>query len=970
MATVNCSAIGYSYSGGDFCLPLTWTVESDEFTIDKAWIAGAFFLGLIVGALLTALCVRPFLAAWAKKKRQDEEEMLLEDTVIATPTKGKKAKGKIFKSIDAVPLEGDQKKRKKSSRFKRRKKTEQDGEEGMQEKVEMDEALCRGMVDVLTQTNSMSAEVEMAEQDMVSIVAMERNQEQEKEALLLKVLEFLLRKKAAKRLVTDNFCDNFVRKTDQDLRDMRNMIDREKEEEGEKLKNDSKLSKDPQALETELQSLHTRFNNKQAKLQRDYKEKIRVDLIKSSGMSDEEVEGVMEKLKAQMSNLEDKIGQEQARQRRVLEERLAKRRQVLEYREEVEKEQNDTRIRRVGTLHDLLQIKVKDGQMLERQMDELTAQYDSNLYNLYDDLDKDHTLQWGDLSEQLRQHRLSDMQALLEKQAKERAMYAKKTETTSAMAEIVKGYHDLLSRQHSEQEDLSTQLDEEDVKKMEQLDKQLKKREEKGSQEEAGRVVESLESLSDISSNEANKILQQHKQRMEDHQARQQREKQAMLQRLQEKLQQRLSRASEAEARDAQEQQMLVEEQSQTIQKVLASNMDLTEEAKEKILKQHDQNMQALSNQLQRSKMRQQKSLEMKLNQRRARIEELKKKQEDLGKKNQKMSEKEREKLETDLAKQMAAEEQKLEEARQAAVAELRRQLAAETTEALRVQDEEIGLLIARLQVGQARRKAILERQDKTLKKLQDQLEKKVTGGQELPGTMTDQLLQQHYNQVDHINRSVQRSRDAQERQLAERIQHIKNHKTQEIETQLEEDAQQEYSQQQQRGAGYASLALMQSFLEQRHQRAITELEQEMTTELEKQREDLNSQMETELQKELQTQKQSLLTQLAAVSNLSHNELEDAVDAAVTGKQSEKQAKRLAKDLKQGVERAKTSMSMDYSDGNRDGLDFRRTRTDLEAGDNRSLEMSSRRPTSGKRFMKKKTAFAPDIEEIGGDDDF
>ena len=48
---------------------------------------------------------------------------------------------------------------------------------------------------------------------------------------------------------------------------------------------------------------------------------------------------------------------------------------------------------------------------------------------------------------------------------------------------------------------------------------------------------------------------------------------------------------------------------------------------------------------------------------------------------------------------QVRLEEQKLEEARQAAVSELRRQLAAETAEALRIQDEEIGLLIARLQV-------------------------------------------------------------------------------------------------------------------------------------------------------------------------------------------------------------------------------------------------------------------------------
>ena len=44
----------------------------------------------------------------------------------------------------------------------------------------------------------------------------------------------------------------------------------------------------------------------------------------------------------------------------------------------------------------------------------------------------------------------------------------------------------------------------------------------------------------------------------------------------------------------------------------------------------------------------------------------------------------------------------------------------------------------------------------------------------------------------------------------------------------------------------------MQSFLEQRHQRAMVDLEQEMSAALEKERDDLNKQMEMELQKELQ----------------------------------------------------------------------------------------------------------------------
>ncbi|KAK7110980.1 trichohyalin-like [Littorina saxatilis] len=967
--SVNCTSLRLSYASYDFCLPITVYLDSDEFTIDKAWIAGAFILGLIVGAALTTLCVRPFLASWAKKKRQDEEEMLLDTAIAASPVPDEKK----FKSIQAVPLDPSSKKagRKKSSRFKRRKKVKDADEEGTEGKVELDEALCRGMVDVLSQTNGMSSEVEMAEQDLSAIVAMERSQDQEKETLMLKVLEYLLRKKADKRLVTENFCENFVKKTEQDLRDMRHMIDREKEEEEEKLKNDNKLSKDPQALETELQALQTRFNNKQGKLQRDYKEKIRTDLIKSSGMSEEEVESVMEKLTAQMSNLEEKRGQEQARQRRVLEERLAKRRQVVEYKGEVEKEKEETRSKQVNSMRELLTAKVLNGQLLERQNDELNAQYQGNLLTLYDGLGKEYSLQWNDLSEEMRNFRLKEMQNLAKKQDQERSMFAHKTQASSSVTEIVKGYHDLLSRQHAEQERLSNELDKKDVQKMEELNKEMQKMEERGIKDETEKLMDSMESVSDITNSDVTKIMKQHQQVMEEHKARQQREKQAMLQRLQEKLHQRLVSASEAEARDSQEQQMLCQEQAQTMQKVLASNIDLTEEAKDKILKQHEQNMQALSNQLQRSKMRQQKSLEMKLNQRRARLVDLQKKQEDLQRRSTQMNEKDHEKLEMELERQIAAESQKLEEARLAAVAELRRQIAAETAEALRAQDEEIGLLIGRLQVGQARRKAILERQDKTLKELQDQLEDKVTASRGLSGGAAEQILQQHNNIVEHLNQNMQRSRQTQKRQVSERIKLMRKQKEQEIETQLEEDAEEDYNEQQQKGAGYASLALMQSFLEQRHQRAMTELEITMSAELEKEKDEINRNIETELQRELQAQRQSLLTNLAAVSNLSHKELEDAVDAAVTGKHSEKQAKRLAKDLKQGIERAKTSMSMEYGAGDRQGLDFRRTRTDLEEGDveQGGAAQHARRPASGKRFMKKKPAFAMDIHE-NGDDDF
>lgn len=64
----NCSQLGYTEDFTQFCLNLIINVVTDDFTVDKSWIAGAFLLGFVIGGGLTALCVKPFLLSWQKKK--------------------------------------------------------------------------------------------------------------------------------------------------------------------------------------------------------------------------------------------------------------------------------------------------------------------------------------------------------------------------------------------------------------------------------------------------------------------------------------------------------------------------------------------------------------------------------------------------------------------------------------------------------------------------------------------------------------------------------------------------------------------------------------------------------------------------------------------------------------------------------------------------------------------------------------
>jgi hypothetical protein len=49
----------------DICLPVTITYNTESFQVDKAWIGGAFVLGILFGILATAFCGESRHYAWS-----------------------------------------------------------------------------------------------------------------------------------------------------------------------------------------------------------------------------------------------------------------------------------------------------------------------------------------------------------------------------------------------------------------------------------------------------------------------------------------------------------------------------------------------------------------------------------------------------------------------------------------------------------------------------------------------------------------------------------------------------------------------------------------------------------------------------------------------------------------------------------------------------------------------------------------
>ncbi|KAK6186317.1 hypothetical protein SNE40_008377 [Patella caerulea] len=936
-----------SCTTASYCLPLTVKVEQDEFSADPGWVAGAFVLGLILGAGIAGLCVRPCLREWEKKKRQDAEKGNIANSHLE-PVVTKQIKD------DEKNLEKKKVKKKKGGRFKRRGGDDEEEDDDVDYKEKVQERmpeLSKGMVDIMAQTESNSAEIEIASQDLETVTAIENRQRKEKQTLYVQLLAILLRKDLDRKKITTSFYDGFLHKTRIEMADQKKIMEREKAEKEQELRDDVKLSKNPEAFESELQKVQTEHNNKLNHLDKEYRDKIRQDLMRSSGLSDAEVEIIMEKLANQLAAFEKKKTLEQARQRRSLEDRLAKRKQFVEYRTMLQQEEMKDIESQTEAFDELLTKYVEDNKLVERQKDDLLKQYQQNLQDLHHNWNKENLRQQLSLAEKLRLRRLKRCCKLSEKQMKEEAILMKTAEKSTSTADFLEVYSDMITKQHIELEDLGSELDLSETQELENLKKDtVKSLTDVVSQEEekmAGLIGEEAK----LTRKEVEKVLIYYRKQLELYNLKKQHEKQAMISRLQQKLAQRMMKLEEEEQLERAEEQKLRNQQSHMLEMAISSNIELTQEAKQKVLDQHDQNMEALNNQLQQSKLRQMKSLELKLCQRRTKLAELEKKEADIRHHPRDMSSKERDKLLNKLDTEISEEEKKLKEHREKAIEDLKRQLAAETEEALKLQEEEVGQLIGRLQVGQARRKAILLKQDRTLQELQDQLERKVIEGGDLPKTMTDQLIQEHYNQVSYLNQQIQRTREEQEETLREKIQAKKYKRERELEEQLEDEAEEEFKMQSFHGKGFASHVLTKSLLEQRHRKMMGDLEQEMKAELQKNRDDINQQMEAELQTELKSQKQQLLTQLAAISNLSPSEIQNVVEHAVIDSgESEKTAKKLVKDLRQEIKRAKTSLGMEEEE---EDYGYQRSRSDigsLQYGDATELTRSTK--SKQKRFSR------------------
>ncbi|XP_006817903.1 uncharacterized protein LOC100372579 [Saccoglossus kowalevskii] len=828
-------------------VPATYT--SVNVTVVVVCAIFGFLLGIII-AILLARCILRDLAR--SRVQEEEKAMLLENMAYER----RSSTGSFVKRplSDHGVMTSDDESPRRQRRSRPNSAYSSDGEGYSMERYDEDDYDQRGVgvISALTKQTSDKTELELNLQDINALKELEHEMHDQKIMTFLQVLSIILNRCVARGKIDADQGSELMEKYEKELETEEKKIQMEEKMAIDELRQDPKLNKDPLALEEAMEKLRPNYIRRMDSVTKRIQMNIAEDLAQNTELTSDEIEAIMQKLTENMSALDRHLGEESARQAMILQERLAKRQAMAEKWKQSGEQERDSNQMRVEDHHRGMDKLIEDRLLVEAQRDNIMKQYTADTARLQGNHEAEVLRQSRHLAEKLTQHREKRMKRLELKQQEQKETLINKASKVVDPKDFVEAYHGLMQQQREERNQFIEELDHKESEELENMRKQLQaqRSEEMEKQEES--FCEILAQRARLSEKETDKIMRKHEANMKAHDEKMIKEKKRQRSKLQEQIAEKKQKWEEDIKRLQSENKVLIEQQEAAVQKVLKTQGGLDEDARRVIMLNHEQNVQTLTNQLQMTKIRQQKILEAKLNQRKAYVEALRKKQEEELNAKADASEEEIRKLEKKQEKELEAELQALEEEKNKALIQLRRQLTQETEEALKAQDEEMSLLIGKLTMGQARRKGIIAKQDKAIKELQEQLTETVAKeDDDATARKTEKILDRHLQQVEDLQDKMQSERENQMRMLKEKYEAKKLKRERDVKDSIAVDVQATPELKKKKGASAAAV-MNKLLMEQRHKQALSELEKDLKLEMTKQKEELDMILETQMKEELE----------------------------------------------------------------------------------------------------------------------
>lgn len=665
---------------------------------------------------------------------------------------------------------------------------------------------------------------------------------------------------------------------------------------------------DPMELDQAIEGLHAKYSKRMATERMELQEKLRTDLLQDTELSEQEAEQIVAKLMMNMAAVDRRLAEEASRQNMVLHERLARRQALAQQRvvdNEQENEEFDDRLKQPKKNLDVL---CKRGKLQNDQKDRIMDEYERDLRVLEEKHQQAILKSQNDLNEKLRRKREQRMRKLEMEQVSEKEDFERKanqliTDGNMTAEDFLEANHKLRVQQQVAREEEEDRADESEVEELNVLRQKLDEKRQRSLKEREETLFEQIRKEAHLSSKEAEKLMNKHLEEVNAANERKNRERQRQRAVIQEKLEERKKRWERDLERQQAEQNQLVAEQEKAIKQVLNTQAGLAEDLRKQVMLEHEQNVIALNNHLQMTRLRQQKRLEQRLATRRARLAEMRQQMEKERKEYEDNDPEAMKNLTRVQHIEYQAEVKKIEAEHQTALEELRRRLAAETEEALREQDERLGKILGKLQVAVARREEIIKKQDEAIRSLEKKLVENMTREGTLADAQTDKILKQHQKQVDKLNTQIDMEKEKQMQKIREKI----AAKQQKKARALEEKLYQEKEEQKSKAVQSAGTKLFALLAEQRHRREMEDLEREMQLDLARQLEEINKEMDEQLLADLQEEEKKFIATLAENSAVTEEELLETIknSASEIGIDS-KLTKSIAKDVRKRVRSART----------------------------------------------------------------
>ncbi|KAJ8025948.1 Ellis-van Creveld syndrome protein [Holothuria leucospilota] len=732
----------------------------------------------------------------------------------------------------------------------------------------------------------------------------------EKTSAFFVLLQVMLGKFVASERITETYAKEFVEQYQEKMKECEGEILSDLKKVEQDLKENSR---DSLEVEEELELKRPEFSRRLAAVVDSLSAEMRDDLQKNSGLSTDEVEALSEKLSKHMTTAEKLIGEDVEDQSVVLQDRLSKRQALAQQYSDMTARESQGTQTRIVEMKNILSDAVDDQKMTQSQVESILKDYEENLAAVEENYRSELQRQSAELQQKLKHHREAAMAKLQDKHSKEQEKLQQAVTTVVNPSDIVQAHHDLQQQHRSEYNDLVDELDYTEAEALSVARKKLSETQKEEADQVAEKMVAMLAEETRLSEKEAQKMMKKHQANCQAFEEQLMKEKQEQSEMLQKKIQERKAAWEKEKEKNKVEQQQLTVEQEKTVTKVLDSQTGLEEEARKRILQQHEQNTAALNNHLNLTRMRQQKLIEAKLAKRKARMEALKEQQK--TEVNNAENEEEAEALKEQHEEELRTELAEYNKEHEKTVAVFRSKIAIETAEMLKVQDQQMGELLGKLQVGQARRRAVIERQDKAIQELQEKLVDTVGDNSKVPEQKTERIIQKHLREVEEVQEKMREAREHQAKILREKYENQKIMREKTLLAQLDENRVKTAKSKQRELSTNALEVLSRIYEEKKQEQAIKQMEQEMKSEMLHQKQEMDRQLEEALKRELEEREKDFLGDLAAVSELRKEELTELVSAAVEdGGGNEGDAKAIKKDLMKRMKNAKSRPDDDDED--------------------------------------------------------